>query len=232
MDPFPFTSPVRMRTTAPVVRTIKPALVALVLALGPSVSQAEIGSNESAGEFHTTIGIIHGLGEVVGTGLAADGEGFLVSVGYNYTDDLSLNGRYEVADFDIYQNFRLTLDRKFDLTDDLSLHLLGGYTWQNLLARSVQTDAILTNAGLCWERGSWFFGANYSRVFALDTSTNFRDRGLSTDLPEKHSDLFEVIAGYRMSENCSVILSYERQFGGDTQIQMKKHVVLGVRLKL
>ncbi|MCH2330783.1 MAG: hypothetical protein MK312_04525, partial [Roseibacillus sp.] len=75
-------------------------------------------------------------------------------------------------------------------------------------------------------------GANYSRGFARDTATNFRDRGVSVDLPEKHSDLFEVIAGYRMSENCALIFSYERQFGGDTQIEIKKHVTLGVRLKL
>ena len=211
---------------------MNPAQITLALALAAGVGHAEIGSDGSAGEFHTKFGIIHGLGELVGTGLAADGEGFQAGVSYHYTDHLSLNGRYEVADFDIYQNFRLTLDRKFDLTSGLSFHLLGGYSWQNLLARTVETDGILANAGLCWERGPWFFGANYSRVFALDTSTNFRDRGVSVDLPEKHSDLFEVIAGYRMSENCALIFSYERQFRGDTQIEIKKHVTLGVRLKL
>ena len=51
-------------------------------------------------------------------------------------------------------------------------------------------------------------------------------------LPEKHTDLFEVIAGYRLGKHASLVLSYERQFGGDTAIQIKKHVVLAVRLKL
>ena len=40
------------------------------------------------------------------------------------------------------------------------------------------------------------------------------------------------MAGYRFSENLALTLSYERQIGGDTQIEMKKHVILGVRLKL
>tara|TARA_B100000941_G_scaffold286524_1_gene260219 strand:- start:1238 stop:1588 length:351 start_codon:yes stop_codon:yes gene_type:complete len=105
-----------MTTTPPVVRTMNPAQITLALALAAGVGHAEIGSDGSAGEFHTKFGIIHGLGELVGTGLAADGEGFQAGVSYHYTDHLSLNGRYEVADFDIYQNFRLTLDRKFDLT--------------------------------------------------------------------------------------------------------------------
>ena len=34
MGPFPFTSSARMRITAPVVKTVNPALVALALALG------------------------------------------------------------------------------------------------------------------------------------------------------------------------------------------------------
>ena len=102
----------------------------------------------------------------------------------------------------------------------------------NLLARSVETDGLLANVGLSWERRTWFFGANYSRIFALDTSTNFSTDGVSGDLPEKHSDLVEVVAGYRFSEDFALTLSYERQIGGDTQIALKKHVILAVRLKL
>ena len=218
-------------TTLSAVKNLRITLVALVF--GSRLCHAEIGANEVAGDLHVKFGVIHGLGELVGTGLGADGEGFQVGLGYHYTDELSLNTRYEMADFDIYQDFRLTLDRKIDLTSELSLHVLGGYAWQNLLRRTVETDGIIANAGLCWERGSWFFGANYSRVFALHTSSNAMSiEGQPLDLPEKHTDLFEVIAGYRLGKHASLVLSYERQFGGDTAIQIKKHVVLAVRLKL
>ena len=227
---FPLYIPEDIPEDPAVVKQFYPIVAAALLGLGSS--QAEIGTNAEPGDFHVKFGIIHGLGELVGTGLAADGEGFMAGLEYQYTDHLGINGRYEVADFDIYQNFRLTLDRKMDLTDDLSLHLAGGYNWQNLLARSVETDGLLANVGLSWERGTWFFGANYYRIFALDTSTNFSTDGVSGDLPEKHSDLVEVVAGYRFSEDFALTLSYERQIGGDTQIEMKKHVILAVRLKL
>ena len=208
------------------MKFISPILAAFVLGVA-SVS-AEIGSNAAPGEFHVKFGLIHGLGEIAGTGFSADGEGFMAGLEYQYTERLGVNGRYEVADFDIYQNFRLTLDGKIDLTGELSLHLAGGYNWQNILARGSETDGILANAGICWEPGPWFFGANYSRIFALDTTTNF----VSAGLPEEDSDLVEVVAGYRFSDNFALTLSYERQVGGDTQIEMKKHVILGVRLKL
>ncbi len=208
------------------MRHIKPILAAVVLGVG--AAHAEIGSNAAPGEFHVKFGLIHGLGELAGTGFSADGEGFMAGLEYQYTEQLGVNGRYEVADFDIYQNFRLTLDGKIDLAEDLSLHLAGGYNWQNVMARGSETDGILVNAGICWEPGTWFFGANYSRIFAVDTTTNFAP----VDIPEEHSDLLEVVAGYRFSDYLALTLSYESQIGGDTIIEMKRHVILGVRLKL
>jgi len=219
------------------VRHIKPILAAVVLGVG--AAHAEIGSNAAPGEFHVKFGVIHGLGEVadprvlgalsiLGQPNSADGEGFMAGLEYQYTEQLGVNGRYEVADFDIYQNFRLTLDWKTDLTEELSLHLAGGYNWQNILRRNSETDSILANAGICWEPSAWFFGANYSRIFAIDTTTNFS----SDEIPEEHLDLLEVVAGYRFSDNFALTLSYEEQIGGDTLIEMKKHVILGVRLKL
>ena len=62
----------------------------------------------------------------------------------------------------------------------------------------------------------------------VDTTTNFS----SDEIPEEHLDLLEVVAGYRFSDNFALTLSYEEQIGGDMLIEMKKHVILGVRLKL
>ena len=219
------------------MRHIKPILAAVVLGVG--AAHAEIGSNAAPGEFHVKFGVIHGLGEIAlpavrqalssaGESYSADGEGFMAGLEYQYTDRLGVNGRYEVADFDIYQNFRLTLDWRTDLTEELSLHLAGGYNWQNILRRGSETDGILANAGICWEPGAWFFGANYSRILAFESTTNWS----SDDIPEEHSDYLEVVAGYRFSDNLAMTLSYEEQIGGDTVIEMKKHVILGVRLKL
>ncbi len=212
------------------VKTLPSLLLATIL--GAGFSRAEIGTNAAPGDLHVKFGLIHGVGEAVGTGFAADGEGFMAGLEYQWSERLGLNGRYEVADFDIYQNFRLTVDGKLDLTDELSLHLAGGYQWQNVLDFLSETHGILTNVGLCWERGKWFIGANYSRVFAIDTGTNFTAGGLAFDLPEEDSDLVEIVAGYRFSDSLAITLSYEKQVGGDTVIDMKRHMILGLRLKL
>ena len=49
---------------------------------------------------------------------------------------------------------------------------------------------------------------------------------------EKRLVLAELVIGYRFSDNLAVTLSYEKQLGGDTVIDMKRHMILGVRLKL
>ena len=227
---FPLYIPGDIPDHPALVKTLSSIL--LMALLGAGSARAEIGNNAAPGDLHVKFGLIHGVGEAVGTGFAADGEGFMAGLEYQWTDQLGLNGRYEVADFEIYQNFRLTLDGKLDLTDEFSLHLAGGYQWQNVLDRLSETHGILTNVGLSWERGKWFAGANYSHVFAVDTGTNFSAGGVAFDLPEEDSSLAELVIGYRFSDNLAVTLSYEKQLGGDTVIDMKRHMILGVRLKL
>ncbi|MDP7656950.1 MAG: hypothetical protein QF706_12795, partial [Roseibacillus sp.] len=85
---------------------------------------------------------------------------------------------------------------------------------------------------LCWERGAFFGGANYPRVFAIETGTNLLERGVPIDLPEEDSDLLEIVAGYRLSERMAILLSYETQVGGDTQVEKEKQITLEIRFKL
>lgn len=54
--------------------------------LGVAAAHAEIGANETPGEFHLKAGLIHGIGSIAGTGLSAHGEGFRAGVGYQFTD--------------------------------------------------------------------------------------------------------------------------------------------------
>jgi len=212
------------------MKQIKPILAAGVL--GVTVAHAEIGTNETPGDFHLKAGLIHGVGTIAGTGLSADGEGFRVGGGYQFTDLFSVNARYEAADTDIYQDFRLTLDGKMDLTEEFSLHLGAGYGNQNIFDGAVETDGVLANVALCWERGAFFGGVNYMRVFAIETGTNQLNRGAPVELPEEDSDLLEIVAGYRLNERMAILLSYETQVGGDTQVEKEKQITLEIRYKL
>ncbi len=95
-----------------------------------------------------------------------------------------------------------------------------------------ETDGVLTNVALCWERGAFFGGVNYMRVFAIETGTNQLDRGVPVDLPEEDFDLLEIVAGYRLNERMAILLSYETQVGGDTQVEKEKQITLELRYKL
>ncbi|MEE3180220.1 MAG: hypothetical protein VX317_11085, partial [Verrucomicrobiota bacterium] len=207
-------------------------LLLTVGVFGMAAAHAEIGANETTGEFHLKAGLIHGVGTIAGTGLSADGEGFRVGGGYQLTDLFSVNARYEAADTDIYQDFRLTVDGEMDLTDEVSLHLGAGYGNQNIFDGAVETDGVLANVALCWERGAFIGGVNYMRVFAIETGTNQLDRGVPVDLPEEDFDLLEIVAGYRLNERMAILLSYETQVGGDTQVEKEKQITLELRYKL